>query len=98
MTDLAAATSLTRTDAVIRSIGKATKRMRELEVAEASAFAEYAAAQAAARAEGLAFDLALAPGLAASFSAWKQGKAAEEAREIQRSDWHEPQSLAARRP
>lgn len=92
--------TLTRTDAAIRSIGKVTKRIRELEQAEASCFAELAAAQGIAREEGLSFDLELAPGLAASYSAWKQANAVTAGRALSRRDWTgPPQSLdAARRP
>jgi hypothetical protein len=95
VTDIQAVSTITRADAALRAIAKATKRMRQLETDALSTFAEYAAAQENGREEGLSFDLELSPGLAAYFSDWKQRKAAAAGRELSRVEWHRAHEAVA---
>lgn len=88
--------TMSRTEAAMRSLTQAAERLRRLEAEEQAAFAEYQAARDACAVEGLVADVELTDGLAASFSLWKQRRAAAEAVALQRADaaggWH-PESL-----
>jgi hypothetical protein len=81
VSEVIAIAGLTRTDAAMRAMTKAADRLRQLEVEEQAAFSEYAAAQSACRREGLACDLTLNAGMAASYAEWKQRQALAEVQE-----------------
>jgi hypothetical protein len=81
--------TISRDDALFRQVGKLKKRKDQLELDEAAFFADYANIQAEARERGVAFDLEMAAGLAASYSLWKQQNATTAARELSRADWND---------